>query len=58
MGTGGKFLNRTEIALLEDQELTNGTSLNCKASVRQKTLSVRQKEHQDTNRLGEDFYQS
>ena len=29
-----------------DQELTNGTSHNRKASVRQKTLSIRQKDHQ------------
>jgi hypothetical protein len=37
MGTGEKFPNRTSI----DQKSTNGTSQNCKASVRQKILSIR-----------------
>jgi hypothetical protein len=44
IGTGKNFLNRTPMAhaILRDQELINGTSLNWKAYVRQKTLSIRQ----------------
>ena len=46
MGTREKFLNRTAMACAVDQELRNGTSWNRKASIMQKTLSIRQKGHQ------------
>jgi hypothetical protein len=44
MGTSEKFLNRTGMACAIRS--THGTSQNCKASLRQKTLSIRQKGHQ------------
>jgi hypothetical protein len=44
-----KFIVEKGGGRLEDmgtgQESTNGTTINCKASVRQKILSIRQKEH-------------
>ena len=49
IGTGGKFLNRREMACAvrkKKKESTNGTSENFKASVRQKILSIRQKGYQ------------
>ena len=49
MGTGEIFLNRTAMACAvrsRIQESTNGTLYNCKASVRQRTLSIRPKGNQ------------
>jgi hypothetical protein len=43
IGTGGNFLNRTPMAqALRSTVSTNGTSQNCKASVRQRTPSIDQ----------------
>jgi len=44
MGTGEKFLNRTAMACAVRSRIEKWQ--NCKASERQKTLSIRQKGHQ------------
>jgi hypothetical protein len=46
MGTGGKFLNRTAMACALRSRIDKWDLINCKASVWQKTLSIRQKGHQ------------
>jgi hypothetical protein len=46
MGTGGKFLNRTAMACIVRSRIDKWNLINCKASVRQNTLSIRQKCHQ------------
>jgi hypothetical protein len=43
MGTGEGFLNSTAMACAVRSRMTNGTSSNCKASVRQRTLSINPK---------------
>jgi hypothetical protein len=45
IGTGGKFLNRTAMACAVRSRIHKWDLIN-KASVRQKTLSIRQKGHQ------------
>jgi hypothetical protein len=50
MGTGEKFLNRTAMTCAVNEESTNRTSKNCKASIKQKTLSIRQKGHQQSGK--------
>ena len=54
MGTGEKFLNRTAMACAVRSRIDKLDHINCKASVRQRALSIRQK----ANRLGKNFYQS
>jgi hypothetical protein len=52
MGTKEKVLNRTAIAFaVRSRIVTNGTSQNCKASGRQKTLSIGQKGHQQIGKV-------
>jgi len=46
MGTRENFQNKTPMAYAQDQESTNGTSLKCKASVNQRTLSLGQNGNQ------------
>ena len=46
MGTGGKFLNKTAMACAVRSRIDKWNLVNCKASVRQKTPSIRQKGHQ------------
>ena len=43
MGTGENFLNRTPMAYALRSRVDNRTPYNCKASVRQRTLSIGQK---------------
>jgi hypothetical protein len=46
MDTGEKFLNRTTMACGVRSRIDKWNFINCKASVRQKTPSMRQKGHQ------------
>jgi hypothetical protein len=46
-GNRGNFLNRTLIASAVDQESTNETSENCKASIRKRAFSIRQNGYQE-----------
>jgi hypothetical protein len=54
-GHRGKFLNRTVMACAVRLRIDKWDVKNCKAFVRQMTLSKRQKA---TNSLGKDLYQS
>jgi hypothetical protein len=55
MDTGEKFLNRTAMACAVRSRINKWDLINCKVSVRQKTLSTRQKGHQH---IEKDLYQS
>jgi hypothetical protein len=51
MGTGEKFLNRTAMACAVRSRIDKLDHINCKASVRQRALSIRQKGQQ----IGKEF---
>jgi hypothetical protein len=55
MGTGEKFLKRTAMACAIKSRINKWDLMNCKASVKQRTLSIRQKGNQQ---IGKDLYQS
>jgi hypothetical protein len=46
MGTGKNFLNRTPMADVLTSRINTWDLINCKASLRQRTLSIRQKDNQ------------
>jgi hypothetical protein len=46
MGTGEKFLNRISMACAVRSRINEWDLINCKASLRQKTLSIRQEGNQ------------
>ena len=51
MGTGEKFLNRTAMACAVRLRINKWDLINCKASVRHKTPSIRQKVHQQIGKV-------
>jgi len=54
IGTGEIFLNRTPMAYALRSKIDKWDLIKCKASVKQKTLSIGETA---TNRLGKDLYQ-
>jgi hypothetical protein len=51
MGTGEKFLNRIAMTCAIRSRIVNWDLLNCKASVGQRTLSIRQNGHQEIGKI-------
>jgi hypothetical protein len=51
MGTGEKFLNRTAVARAVRWRIDKWDLINCKASVRQKILSIRHKGHKQIEKV-------
>jgi hypothetical protein len=47
MGTGEKFLNRIAMACAVTSRIDKWDLINCRVSARQKTPSIRQKDHQE-----------